>query len=374
MFDRLFRDMPVAALLTGAGWLGLAIAPVQADGPLGHRPQWMCPPQSSPPCVTPQYQPMPQALPSTPQAQVPAQPSQTAPAPAPLAPQAPMLGTELASAVGGEDVAIAAGNVGYIDSAIIRSQVRLRFDSAADNNRPDRAEFFYPKCGCFGTPDAKGPRLPERSVDYQEFTTYVEYAFSNRFSAFVEVPYRFLNPENNAKESGLGDIQLGARFGLFTHQDMAVTFQLKLFLPTGDGAEGLGTEHYSLEPGLLMYQRLGDRLSLEAEVRDWISLDGSDFSGNVLRYGVGVGYDVIQSCNLRVTPVAELVAWTVIDGKSFELQRNQVFDEDGSTIVNGKLGVRATMGTSSFYVGYGRALTGDVWYKDVVRLEYRLSF
>ena len=29
---------------------------------------------------------------------------------------------------------------------------------------------------------------------------------------------------------------------------------------------------------------------------------------------------------------------------------------------------------SDVYVGYGRALTGDVWYKDMVRVEYRLHF
>src|SRR5262245_15041233 len=34
-------------------------------------------------------------------------------------------------------------NVGYIDSAIPVDRFRLRYDAANDNNRPDRAEFFY---------------------------------------------------------------------------------------------------------------------------------------------------------------------------------------------------------------------------------------
>ena len=29
---------------------------------------------------------------------------------------------------------------------------------------------------------------------------------------------------------------------------------------------------------------------------------------------------------------------------------------------------------NDLYVGYGRALTGPVWYKDIFRLEYRLGF
>ena len=131
-----------------------------------------------------------------------------------------------------------------------------------------------------------------------------------------------------------------------------------------------------MEPGLLYFQRLSDRLTLEAELRDWIPVGGTDFSGNVLRYGVGFGYDIWQSCNRRLTPVVELVGWTVLSGKEFSsIEGMQTFDAAGDTILNLKLGVRLSIGDhSSLYVGYGRALTGEVWYKDIVRAEYRLSF
>ena len=37
--------------------------------------------------------------------------------------------------------------------------------------------------------------------------------------------------------------------------------------------------------------------------------------------------------------------------------------------------VRVGLGDSAdIYVGYGRALTGEVWYKDLLRLEYRLTY
>ena len=39
--------------------------------------------------------------------------------------------------------------VGYIDDAIIESQVRVRFEVGLGNHAPDRAEFFYAKCGCY---------------------------------------------------------------------------------------------------------------------------------------------------------------------------------------------------------------------------------
>ena len=32
------------------------------------------------------------------------------------------------------------------------------------------------------------------------------------------------------------------------------------------------------------------------------------------------------------------------------------------------------LGRHDLYIGYGRALTGDVWYKDIYRIEYRVRF
>ena len=52
-----------------------------------------------------------------------------------------------------------------------------------------------------------------------------------------------------------------------------------------------------------------------------------------------------------------------------------VKDAAGETIVNLKLGTRFGLSQSdSFYIGYGRALTSDVWYTDIFRLEYRRTF
>jgi hypothetical protein len=126
-----------------------------------------------------------------------------------------------------------------------------------------------------------------------------------------------------------------------------------------------------------MYQRLGDRLAIEAELRDWIPLDGTDFAGNVLRYGIGAGYDVYRSCDgcRRITPILELVGWTVLNGKETVFPPGVAVDAAGDTIINAKAGVRFFTGEhSNFYVGYGRALTGEVWYKDIVRVEFRMMY
>ena len=318
------------------------------------------------PCQPAPSQPMPyQPMPTQPGQAQPQQP------PAEQQPQQPSLPGEQSAAAGGE--AFAFSNGGYIDSAIPQTRFRLRFDAAYNDNRPDRAEFFYAKCGCF--PDGKGPPRPETGIDYQELMAYGEVALSKRISAFLEVPYRFLNPDRNANANGFGDLNAGAKVALLADPDYYFSFQLRAFAPTGDSQRGLGTDHASIEPGLLYWQRLSDRLTVEAELRDWIPSGVSNFSGNILRYGVGFSYAAYQSCTLTVSPVVEFVGWSVLSGKEFSSIQNQTFDASGDTIFNAKLGVRVRFRDhNDFYVGYGRALTGEVWYKDILRAEYRWTY
>jgi hypothetical protein len=286
-----------------------------------------------------------------------------------------------APATGGQTISAPAG---YIDPAPPETTFRLRFDAAYDNNRPDRAEFFYGKCGCFGG-KAPGPAKPETKVDYQDISGYVELAPTERFSGFVEVPQRFINPEQNPNAEGIGDMNAGLKYALLYDPSQVLTFQFRTYIPTGDAFKGLGTHHTSLEPAFLFFQRLSDQLVFQSELRDWIPVGSSDdFSGNVLRYGVSLGYDVYTGPNLRVTPVVECVGWTVLSGKQFVITApRNTQDAAGDTIINGKFGVRVGFGDpdatglfnhSDIYVGYGQAFTGDVWYKHIFRVEYRMLF
>jgi hypothetical protein len=272
----------------------------------------------------------------------------------------------------------------YVDSAIPRTQVRFRFDSEYDINRPDRGEFYYPKCGCFGTPDAKGPPLMERRIDSdQEYTTYFEYAFAPTFSTFIEAPIRAINPQVNANASGFGDLNAGFKYAFVYSADRVMTTQLRAYTPTGDGRKGLGVRHVSLEPSFLYYQRLGDRLYLESELRDWIPIGGSDFESNVIRYGTALSFLAYRSDRFTVRPVAELVGWTFLGGKELDPDSGMAVSASGNTIVNAKGGVRFGFGDlsqpgflnqSDLAISYGRALTGTFLYKDIVRLEFRMRF
>jgi hypothetical protein len=265
-------------------------------------------------------------------------------------------------------------SVGYVDSAIPADLFRLRLDAAYNDRRPNRAEFFYPQ------PQPRGPGvpLPEKSVDYQDVTGYLETTLTPRLSGFVEVPWRLLNPEVNANANGLGDMNAGFKWAFLYGPDAVATFQLRTYIPTGDPGRGLGTDHVSLEPSLLLFKPFSDRLRFEGELRAWVPIGGTDFAGEVVRYGFGLSYDLFQVNCLKVVPVAELVGWTVLSGKeSFVPPSGLVTVQDaaGDTIVNIKLGVRWKLGErSDLYTGYGRPLTGERWYENIVRVEFRLFF
>jgi hypothetical protein len=391
-------------LFAGAAMTVLAATPAQAQVTTANGTN--SPPA---PCPVPIYRTPCEAMPGWP-------PSATAPptgAPATLPPGAENAPTVSvapegsALALSGSTVAMAAP--GYVDFAVPITQFRLRFDAAYDNNRPDRAEFFYGKCGCFATlppsnakfdPRAPGPPLLETRVDYQEIRPYLEYALTNRFSAFIETPYRFINPEQNANANGFSNLLAGFKYAVIACPDQYLTFQFTASTPTADVDRGLGNELVGLEPGVLWYRQLTDRVALSAELRDWVPIGGTDFQGNILRYGGALSYTAYSGCKFRITPIGEMVGWTVLSGKELAVANPgvpngngdptlgipadiAVKDAAGDTIVNAKLGVRlgfgplvgpANLSRSDLYIGYGRALTGDVWYKDILRVEYAWRF
>lgn len=361
MSGKMHRRTGLAAALAGATVLGLAIVPAHAEG-LKFKLKKPC-------CDTETYEVIePKAAAAAPATPAPS----TAPAPAPAATALPepTVSFDQYAALGGDTVAMAISNTGYIDMAIVRTQFRFRYDDGYGINVPDRAEYFYARCG------GPGPLLGERNVDYQDALFYGEYAIGGIVSGFAELPVRFLNPEVNPNENGIGDVTAGFKAALWKQDNNWFTFQLKTFIPTGFAGGGLGTNHVSVEPAFLAYYRLTDRVAVEAELKDWISVNGTASSGNVLRGGVGASYDVVHTDRLRVTPLVEFVAWSVLDGLQFNANAAGSFESaNGVTIVNVKPGIRMTVDDRhSFYVGYGRALTGSVWYEDIIRAEYRIQF
>lgn len=322
----------------------------------------------------------------------------------------------------------------YIDSPLLRNMFRVRYEQGFGINRPDRAEYFYAawrelsfhphgmlnQPGFIQTNRNRGLDPLPASLDHQELSAALELVLTRRVSIFVEVPFRTIHlktgfnepdgtefglPPNESPRlhdaleefgtnfGGLSDIVSGLKFGIVEDDYRALTFQLRTFFPSGNTRNGAGTGHFSIEPALLHWRRLGERASFQSQVKAWIPLDGSrnifdgrSFAGNILIYGMGLGYDLIQRQNFRVSPVAEFVGWTVLNG--FEASFGPGFgrfggvpddhgavEVAGTTVINAKLGVRTTLGRyDDIYIGFGHALTTARWYRDLIRVEYRRSW
>jgi len=296
--------------------------------------------------------------------------------------------------------------VGYVDDAIVGSQVRIRFDAGFHDNAPDRAEFFYAQYAGLNGP---GPNSVVADLNFQQLYLRAEYAQTNRISFFTEVPVRWLQPQlivanlnpgaTLTNEAGLSDVAAGFKLAALASPHQYLTFQFQSYFPSGNASNGLGTHHYSVEPALLYYQRFSDKLAVEAQVGDSHPIGGSScrnpcestnvtgpgtqgFAGDVFFYGVGPSYLVYRGEHLQIAPVIELVGWRVLGGLqtdclfgSLNCSDQEAVSAAGTNIVNLKAGARAMVGNhSSFYIGYGHQLTHAFWYKEIVRAEYRYSF
>ncbi len=291
--------------------------------------------------------------------------------------------------------------VGYIDDSTITDQIRVRFDAATGNDVPDRAEFFYAQCGCNFAgapgPGGLGPGDLVTNLKFQQLTVDAQYALKtggrkSPFAVFASIPVRFVEPQaflgqtfrpplpnTFTNSSGLSDIRVGVKAALFDGEDSTLTAQVQGYFKTGDAKKGLGTDHGSVEFALLGRQNMSERAQLEGEVGDWHPTGGStapngqSYTGDVLFYGFGPSYEVVRTNRVSFAPVVELVGWHLFGGQ----QQNAGVLESaaGINIVNIKVGARTTIDAhGSIYVGWGRSLTDAVWYKNIIRLEYRYSF
>lgn len=264
--------------------------------------------------------------------------------------------------------------VSFIDSAVPRNVVGLRFDAEYNNRQPMRATYLFPKGAA---PNTVGFPLPETRVDTLDVTSYAEYGITPWLSMFIEAPYRWINPEVNANQNGPGDMRYGMRICTWSDENVIATILFRVYQPSAR-QETLGTGHWSIEPGLLTAYRISENWHLEGELRYWIPLTSSDFAGNILRYGVGLSYGQRTASGIWYMPVVEAIGWTCLSGQSMVASSPDSFiiqDARNQTIVNAYIGLRVGYARNmDMYLGYGRSLTGDFWARDMFRFEVRLSY
>ena len=281
-------------------------------------------------------------------------------------------------------------NVGYIDDPTVENEIRVRFDAGFNDPQPDLAEFFYQG---HSSPLASTVAF-QRTLNFQQLYLNAEYTPGKSVSGFLQIPYRWIQPidvpsttrtPDLLSGSGISDVQAGLKYGAIAQETRNLTFQLRADFPSGNGSNGFGTGHYSLEPAALFYQRLTERAAVEAEWGDSHPIGGTiyrasatspgqNFAGDVMMYGVGPSYRALVRDAYTVAPVLELVGWHVFGGLQ-TTATNQVEPGSGANIFNVKMGARVSFsGGNSVYAGYGRSLTTNIWYRNLFRVEYRHSF
>src|ERR1043165_7159361 len=91
----------------------------------------------------------------------------------------PLMGTTQPAPAADPTISINDTFVSFIDSAVPRTVIGLRFDGTYDNRQPTRATYLFPKGG---TPGSVGFPLPETRVDAQAITTIREFLLTLLFS------------------------------------------------------------------------------------------------------------------------------------------------------------------------------------------------
>jgi len=287
--------------------------------------------------------------------------------------------------------------VGYIEDATLGSAVRIRYDTAWDMNAPDRSEFFYAKCGCYRTgipeldPNAPGPGPGVvTSLNSRQLSMLTQRG-SGRVSFFMELPFKWIDPTafvpgtgSFGNQSGLGDILVGTKVAIASSNSHLITIMMRGSIPTGDSTKGLGTDHGSIEPALLVRQTLGGRAQIEGAFGDRHPTGSSagaggsgNFAGDVLYYGVGPSFDLVNTRTTRFAAVVELLGWHVLGGLEtlstpVPASGVGITDSSGANILQLKVGARIALANGgSLYAGYGFSLTNQVWDDHALRLEYR---
>ena len=110
----------------------------------------------------------------------------------------------------------------------------------------------------------------------------------------VEVRFPFESVSvAGARNSGLGDVKLAAKYVVNTDRAMTriTTAGLEVSLPTGDEADGLGHGTTIIEPYLAFGTTVGD-LYLQTQLK--VESPASDLSDTELGYNAYVGFDVSE--------------------------------------------------------------------------------
>jgi len=248
--------------------------------------------------------------------------------------------------------------------------MRLRWDYGHNLVDPDRAEYFW---GAIGH---SGPGHPERKVNYHELSLYAEMG-TEKFSFFIDTPYRSLRTLDNGGAGGFGDLSLGTKSVLVDSELFLATFQFKTTIPTGLSGHGIGTGHVSLEPSLLYSVKLYPGTWWQGQLGYWIPVSGtSGFDGGVVVYNNSINHVLCRP--LRDTAIIgtiETSGWTFTAGSFTDPLTGAVRPANNTTYFNIGPGLRVSVCDKvDFGFGVQFAVTNPHFAQQLYRTELRWRF
>jgi hypothetical protein len=266
---------------------------------------------------------------------------------------------------------VAAANAAlFVDTVRPMTQTRFRWDAGRNLTLPDRAEYFWPAIGI------KGPGVPENRVDYHVLSLYVE-AASERFSFFIDTPYRSLDPDRNAGAAGFGDLVLGTKSLLLDCELMQLTFQFSTFIPTGAAGRGLGTGHVSLEPSLLAAVKLHPDTYYQGQLAQWIPIAGTaGFQGGVLHTHHAINHVLCRPVgDTQLIGTFEVGTWSFQSGSFTDPVTGLARSANGTTYASIGPGIRLSI-CDKVDIGFGAAfsVTREHFADQLYRTELRWRF
>jgi hypothetical protein len=272
------------------------------------------------------------------------------------------------------------------------TQLKLGFEYDWHIPFPDKSEWYWARAD--GNGAAKGPRplagaAGTSIVNNREFYITNEVAVGPMGVA-ITMPYRNVDTEGNYDSaSGFSDLTINTKTLLLDCELIQAAFGFKVYTPTGNVTNGLGTGHVSLEPGLYAAVKLTETTYFQGAIFYWIPVGGdANFEGDVLHYHLAIN-QMLWRCghdrDIKLVGTAELNGYCFINGDAtdttFVVANNQTTGTVRSvsgigSVVNAGLGVRLVMCDKiDFGVGTCFALTDTSSIGDeMLRFEFRWRF
>ena len=141
----------------------------------------------------------------------------------------------------------------------------------------------------------------------------VEWALLSRLAFVVHAPLRSRRPADGRRETGLGDLSVGAKVALVHRPRFAiVSAGIDAVVPTGDEDRALGSGHVALEPFALAWVPFGP-------ARRWL-MQGAGHLDVPLAGGEPVGAELSAALSwtspLGLTPLVEGITAFAVEGSS----------------------------------------------------------